>query len=358
MHNDGDNSTIASGDEGLLNLLQTLTVSLAVGIIKTKPPGVSGRDFAEALYGKLRREDENWKEKCEELRQEVLRLRQEVLINTLTGQEVLRLRQEVLINTLTGQEVLINTLTGNAPAAPAVPAHVLDHAYCSGPDEGSETPELLLPVPQSASPLPSLLLLLPPSPSRPPSVPRGETHLPQVRFLQALLSLQRANGPLCFGADGGALLVDSVCCLLVSVVRLCRDAPPPGPGESVLQACHVSASSMEMFCSHRLPDADFRRRVEAALRDLTEMLLHSKGIHRVQSSEKLMQYLITLGKSRMSKSFLLRQLLSQISALADRLWLSFEGKHVVFGVVRPKAEQQEGTSTARGRSGGQEEMHF
>ncbi|KAJ4929343.1 hypothetical protein JOQ06_004952, partial [Pogonophryne albipinna] len=44
----------------------------------------------------------------------------------------------------------------------------------------------------------------------------------------------------------------------------------------------------------------------------------------VQTSEKLMQYLITLGKSRMSKSFLLRQLLSQISALADRLWLSFE----------------------------------
>ncbi|KAJ4928750.1 hypothetical protein JOQ06_004376, partial [Pogonophryne albipinna] len=180
-------------------------VSLAMAIIKTKPPGVSGRDFAEALGGKLRREDENWKEKCEELQQEVLRLRQEVLINTLTG----------------------NT--------PAVPVHVLDHTYCSDPDGGSETPELLLP---------------------------------------------RANDPLCFGADGGALLVDSVCRLLVSVVRLCRDAPLLGPGESVLQACHVSASSMEMFCSHRLPDEHFRRRVEAALRDLTEMLLYNKGIHR------------------------------------------------------------------------------
>lgn len=196
------------------------------------------------------------------------------------------------------------SLTCVSVLALAVPGHLLDHAYCSGPDEGSETPELLLPVPQSASPLPqhatvlpshlatrvphpsSLLLHLPPSPDRPPSVPRGETHLPQVHFLQALLSLQRANGPLCFGADGGALLVDSVCCLLVSVVRLCRDAPPLGPGESVLQACHVSASSMEMFCSHRLPDEDFRRRVEAALRDLTEMLLHNKGIHRVSSKVK------------------------------------------------------------------------
>lgn len=35
-----------------------------------------------------------------------------------------------------------------------------------------------------------------------------------------------------------------------------------------------------------------------------------------------------------------------------------QGKHLVFGIVRPEAEQQEGTSAARGQSGGQEEMPF
>ncbi|XP_033979737.1 meiosis-specific protein MEI4 isoform X2 [Trematomus bernacchii] len=301
MDNDGDHSTRASRAECLLTKVK---VSLAVAIIKTKPPGVSGREFAEALACRLRRQDENWKEKSEELQQEVLRLRQEVLINRLTG----------------------NTS--------AIPVYALDHTYCSDPDEGSETPELLLPDPQHATllsshlatrfPHPSSLLLhLPPPPYMPPSGPHGETDLPQVHFLQALLSLQRLNDPLCFGADGGVLLVDSVCRLLVSVVRLCRDAPPLGPGESVLQACHVSARSMEMFCSHRLPDEEFRSRVEAALRDLTEMLLHKKGLHRLQTSEKLMECLITLGKAACPNPFS-SVILSQISALADRLWQSFK----------------------------------
>ncbi|KAK1889353.1 Meiosis-specific protein MEI4, partial [Dissostichus eleginoides] len=225
-------------------LFTKVKVSLAVAIIKTKPPGVSGREFAEALACRLRRQDENRKEKSEELQQEVLRLRREVLNNRLTG----------------------NNSAG----------------------------------------------------------PHGETDLPQVNFLQALLSLQRLDNSLCFSADGGALLVDSVCRLLDSVVRFCRDAPPLGPGMSVLQACNVSARSMQMFCSHRLPDEEFRSRVEAALRDLTEILLHKKGTHRLQNSEELTGCLITLGKSSMSRSFLLRHLLSQISALADRLWQSYE----------------------------------
>ncbi|KAK1889060.1 Meiosis-specific protein MEI4 [Dissostichus eleginoides] len=224
-------------------LFTKVKVSLAVAIIKTKPPGVSGREFAEALACRLRRQDENRKEKSEELQQEVLRLRREVLNNRLTGNNS------------------------------AVPVNALDHSYCSEPDQGSETPELLLPDP------PICL-------QSPPTCPHGETDLPQVNFLQALLSLQRLDNSLCFSADGGALLVDSVCRLLDSVVRFCRDAPPLGPGMSVLQACNVSARSMQMFCSHRLPDEQFRSRVEAALRDLTEILLHKKGTHRVSSKFK------------------------------------------------------------------------
>jgi len=60
-------------------------VSLAVAIIKDKPRGMSGREYAEALASKLRREDAGWKEKALGLQQEVLRLRREMLITKVTS---------------------------------------------------------------------------------------------------------------------------------------------------------------------------------------------------------------------------------------------------------------------------------
>lgn len=60
-------------------------MALAVAIIKSRPQGVSGREYAEALSCKLRSQDESWKEKAQGLQQEVLRLRQEVLIARVTS---------------------------------------------------------------------------------------------------------------------------------------------------------------------------------------------------------------------------------------------------------------------------------
>ena len=56
-----------------------------MAILKTKPSGVSGREYVEALARKLESRDEGWKNKAEELQQEVLRLRQELLIARATS---------------------------------------------------------------------------------------------------------------------------------------------------------------------------------------------------------------------------------------------------------------------------------
>lgn len=50
-----------------------------------KPSGVSSREYVEALARKLESQDEGWKNKAEELQQEVLRLRQELLITRATS---------------------------------------------------------------------------------------------------------------------------------------------------------------------------------------------------------------------------------------------------------------------------------
>uniref|UniRef100_A0A3Q2W9X1 Uncharacterized protein n=1 Tax=Haplochromis burtoni TaxID=8153 RepID=A0A3Q2W9X1_HAPBU len=59
-------------------------VAVAVALIRNRPPGMSGRQYAEALGCRLRSQDEGWKKKAEELQREVLRLRQEALIATAT----------------------------------------------------------------------------------------------------------------------------------------------------------------------------------------------------------------------------------------------------------------------------------
>ena len=58
-------------------------LALAVAVIKSRPPGKSGRLHAEDLAVKLRSQDEAWRTKAQGLQEEVLRLRQELLLTKL-----------------------------------------------------------------------------------------------------------------------------------------------------------------------------------------------------------------------------------------------------------------------------------
>ncbi|XP_069371687.1 meiosis-specific protein MEI4 isoform X2 [Paralichthys olivaceus] len=287
-------------------------VAAAVAIIKSKPAGMSGREHAEALGCRLKSQDESWREKALELQQEVLRLRQELLITKVTS--------------------VTTNATETADAAEEDTSQDLFGPAEPQPDCDSATPELFQEDPQPAASAPE-----PPTPS---SHHERAMH-PHVHFLQSLCALHRVEGnqsgleALWFSPDGGAgsVLADSVCQLLRSVVAACRDPPPLGPRDLVLQACQVAARAMDLFCSQRLPSAEFMRHVEDSLREMTAMLLHRRQPCRLQTAEKLMEYLVTLGSSNMSKSFVIRHVLSQISAVADQLW------HVIQGEERSGLDQ-------------------
>ncbi|TDH00749.1 hypothetical protein EPR50_G00192050 [Perca flavescens] len=202
------------------------------------------------------------------------------------------------------------------------------------PASDSETPELLQLEPRPAA-------AFPPAPV--PSGHRGTAALPHEQFLQSLCALHRVEEnnrgleSLWFSPDGGAgsVLVDSVCQLLDSVVAACRDPPPQGPRDLILTACQVAARAMDLFCSQRLPSAEFTRRVEESLSELTGLLLHSNQLSTLQPADKLMEYLITLGSCSMSQSFLIRHILAQISALADQLWQAFQTTRLQMHSVCP-----------------------
>ncbi|XP_042246713.1 meiosis-specific protein MEI4 isoform X1 [Thunnus maccoyii] len=300
-------------------------VALAVAVIKSKPPGMSGRQYAEALASKLRRQDESWKNKAQGLQQEVLRLRQEMLITrvTSTTKSTTEAAGRPFCMYIGHDETM-----GDASQDLFGPG---SEVYSADLQQGSdsETPDLLLHDPQPDIIFPPLLF-----PSSHHADPQGKAMLPHMQFLQSLCTLHRVGGSdkdlqsLWLGPDGdaGSVLMDTVCQLLDSVVAASRDPPLPGPYDLVLKACQVAARAMDLFCSQRLPSAEFMRRVEESLRELTGMLLHSNQPSRLRAAERLMECLITLGSSSMSKSLLIRHILSQINALADQLWQTFQGQ--------------------------------
>lgn len=58
-------------------------LAVAVAIIKSRPPGLSGRQHAEQLAARFNLFERSWKTKAEGLQEEVMRLRQELLLSKM-----------------------------------------------------------------------------------------------------------------------------------------------------------------------------------------------------------------------------------------------------------------------------------
>lgn len=63
--------------------LKISKLALAFAIIRSKPPGKSCREYTEHLAKTVSEQDFGWKLKVEALESEVLRLRQELLLNKI-----------------------------------------------------------------------------------------------------------------------------------------------------------------------------------------------------------------------------------------------------------------------------------
>lgn len=141
-------------------------------------------------------------------------------------------------------------------------------------DCDSETPDLLLQH-------------LPP----PPPPPWTDSLLLHSHFLQSVCSLQRLDSSsralddLCLtpGCDGGSAVAETVSLLLDCVVASCRDPPAPGLPDPLPRACQVASRALDVLCSPGRPSVEVTRRVEEALRALTQTLLGSKRPGRVSN---------------------------------------------------------------------------
>ncbi|XP_014909941.1 meiosis-specific protein MEI4 [Poecilia latipinna] len=280
--------------------LMKAQVAVAMAVIRSRPPGVSSRQHSEALGCTLRRQDGAWRERAQALQEEVLRLQQELLVSRATD--------DTNSSWETADEAIMEDLSQDlfGPGSPAFSAD-------PPPDRDSETPDLLLHYPPPPPPLPS-------SSSRLQTDPWSDALLPHMRFLQSLCSVQRLDGSsvaLAPEGHGGSAASETVFLLLDSVAATCRAPLPPGLPDLLPQASRAASRALDLLCCGR-PSVDLQRRLEEALRELTQMLLHSQRPGR--GAEKLKESLVALGSSSVSKSLLVRLILSEIGSLAEQLW--------------------------------------
>uniref|UniRef100_A0A8C7LKK7 Meiosis-specific, MEI4 homolog (S. cerevisiae) n=1 Tax=Oncorhynchus mykiss TaxID=8022 RepID=A0A8C7LKK7_ONCMY len=256
---------------------------VAVAIIKSKPPGISGRKHAEHLANKLNSQTEAWKTKAQRLQEEVLRMRQKLLLTQMLSKPK-------------------NT-------------------------SGTEAGETLLPTQDSAEP--SAQPAFPPVTTTPPQIPfsslceadpRGKAMLLHMQFLQSLCGLNRVEW------EDRSVVADSVCQLLSCVVSASRDDRPLPPRSLLLQASRVAAQAVDHWLSHRQPSQLFVTGMEDSLKELTDVLLRNGQLNRFQVQERLTECLILLGGSNLLRSLLIRHVLSEINRLAEHLWITCQGE--------------------------------
>ncbi|KAI4899630.1 hypothetical protein NFI96_014632 [Prochilodus magdalenae] len=254
---------------GLVN--RTSKLAVAVAIIKSKPAGTSGRQHAENLAAKLRQQEDAWKAKAQDLKEEVLRLRQELFLTKLLSDPR-------------------RAAEGGCGDVVKLLSQDFTDPKLSENDSGCETSnntQTLPPTPDLVdTQVPCHSSTAPTSPARPRSVTfpyqRGSLKhslSKRTQFLQHLSGLRRSAGSALVVDGDGAVVWDSVLHLLSSVIEAFKEASGtrvlPQPA-LLLQASQVAAQALE----HQRPPALCLGQVEDLLKELLNLLLSNSQLNK------------------------------------------------------------------------------
>ncbi|CAL8312166.1 unnamed protein product [Lota lota] len=323
----------AAGGGAAAWLVKKARLAVAMAVIKSRPPGLSGREHAETLASRLRSRDDGWRSRAQELQEEVLHLRQRLLLAKMAAQ----IRD---VGKASGDDFFLS----DGVLSQDLPGPAEEEGLMMDCDSGCGT-ETLLPHVDPANPAapgaPHTDPVNPAAPGAPhtdpvnPAAP-GAPHTDpgHMQFLQSLCGLRRAGdrggrggapGPAWFGPqqEDPSVMGDSLRQLLGSVVAaVCSADPPPLPsGDLVLEACQVLAGATDAWCLHRQPSPQFVADVDVSLKELVGQLFHGDRLGKVSHAGErvLTEYLILLGESRLLRPLLVRHLLSLVHGLAERL---------------------------------------
>ncbi|XP_061559654.1 meiosis-specific protein MEI4 isoform X4 [Phycodurus eques] len=224
--------------------LAKVSVAVAMSVIRRRPAGASVGRYVQTLAARLREGEQTWRSKAELLQQEVLGLRQALLVATATES--------------TGTDVTT--------------------------ESDSDTPELLQLVPAQQQ-----------LPSNQQQAAQRRAGLRHEHFLHSFCAFQRADPPWLGpgrDTDTAEVSADAPCRLLDTLVATFRERSlVGGAGQLALKACQASARAMDLFTSRGAPSARLTTQLQASLRELTAILLHASqhpenaSVHKIPVDE-------------------------------------------------------------------------
>ncbi|XP_063245573.1 meiosis-specific protein MEI4 isoform X2 [Prinia subflava] len=308
---------IKGGRENQISYLKISKLALAFAIIHSKPPGKSAREYTEYLARTVPEQDFGWKWKAEVLEAEVLRLRQELLLNRISPRFCLENRK---------QDASAETVLGQESINPTSYSSQLEDSGCDVcNDSAFDSLGIASDFPQSehnTNTSKHWLERVPPLDLYHTSKEQSVTAA--VHFLQSLLEIRKLSEGEVLQADFSELendsftISNSVSQLLDGLTVFYNSPKFPAPsflteGVRVL----ISLITDPKLSNHVLKKCF--KKMEEFKKNLIQIILRNKSVNRFQALDSVSQTLSLLGRNNILRNSLISLLLSEVRQFAEQL---------------------------------------
>ncbi|NXK58814.1 MEI4 protein, partial [Sylvietta virens] len=294
--------------------LKISKVALAFAIIHSKPPGKSSKEYTEYLAKTVSERDFGWKWKAEVLEAEVLRLRQELLLNRISPRFCLE--NNTSAETLLGQES-INPTSCSSQLADSGCDVCNDSAFDSLgiPSDFHQSEHNVNTSKHWLERVPPLNLS---------HTSKEQSVTAPVHFLQCLLEIRKLSEGGILQADFSELENDSFT-ICNSVSQLLDGLTvfynsPKFPAQSfVTEGVRVLISLItDSKLSNHVLKKCFKK-MEEFEKNLIQIILRNKSVNRFQAQHSVSETLGLLGRNSKLRNSLISLLLSEVRQFAEQL---------------------------------------
>ncbi|NXT78493.1 MEI4 protein, partial [Zapornia atra] len=297
--------------------LKISKLALAFAIIHSKPPGKSSKEYTEHLAKTISERDFGWKSKVEALEAEVLRLRQELLLNKICPRFCLEMeKKDASAETLMDQECT-NPTSSSSQLEDSGCDVSNDYAFDSlGTASDFHQPEY------NASTSKHWLERIPPLSLR--STSKEESLTAPVQFLQHLLEIRKLTEKGVFQADLTELENDSftVCnsvSQLLDGLTVFYNSPKFPLSSFLTEAvCVLIRLITDTKLSNHVLKKCFKK-LEEFKKNLIQSILRNSSVNRFQALHAVSHTLVLLGRNNILRNSLISLLLSEVRQFAEQL---------------------------------------
>ncbi|XP_064506164.1 meiosis-specific protein MEI4 isoform X4 [Pseudopipra pipra] len=300
---------IKDGRENQIWYLKISKLALAFAIIHSKPPGKSSKEYTEHLAKTVSEQDFGWKWKVEVLEAEVLRLRQELLLNRICPRFCLENRKPG-----TSAETLLNQESIN----PTNYSSQLEDSGCDvSNDSAFDSLGIASDFHQSEHnvKVPPLNLC---------HSSKEQSLTAPVQFLQHLLEIRKLSEGGILQADFSELENDSftVCnsvSQLLDGLTVFYNSPKFPVSNFLTEAVCVLVSLItDTKLSNHVLKKCFKK-LEEFKKNLIQIILRNSSVNRFQALHSVSETLILLGRNSILRNSLISLLLSEVRQFAEQL---------------------------------------